>query len=95
MNNTLAVFQEISSLISLNSLFNKSIEIYDTIISLDQTIFTHLENQLFKLTIEDNEIFLSENDYLSSLLLFLLEHIPVEINLNLLTSTETDYHQIT
>ncbi|CAF0960507.1 unnamed protein product [Adineta steineri] len=95
MNNALAVFQEISSLISLNSLFNKSIEIYDTIISLDQTIFTQLENQLSKLTIEDNEIFSSENDYLSSLLLFLLEHIPVEINLNLLTSTETDYHQIT
>ncbi|CAF1009688.1 unnamed protein product [Adineta steineri] len=95
MNNALAVFQEISSLISLNSLFNKSIEIYDTIISLDQTIFTQLENQLSKLTIEDNEIFLSENDYLSSLLLFLLEHIPIEINLNLLTSTQTDYHQIT
>ncbi|UJR35972.1 hypothetical protein I4U23_028713 [Adineta vaga] len=84
-------FQEISSLIISNSSYNKSIESYD---SIDQSIFIQIENHLSKLTDKDDELFSSEFDYLSPLLLFLLEHIPLEIDLNVLTSTETNYHQI-
>ena len=93
MNGTMVIFQEISTLIASNSLYNKSIETYDSNIPLDKSIFTQLENQLSNLSIKDDELFSSKIDYLSPLLLFLLEHIPIEIDLNLLTSTQTDYHQ--
>jgi len=91
MNNTISIFEQISTLITSNSLYNKSIE---TITSIDESIFIQLENNLSKLTIKDEELFSLNIDYLSPLLLFLLEHIPLEINLNLLTSTQIDYHQI-
>jgi hypothetical protein len=89
-----AIFQEISPLITSNSLFNKSIETLDLNPSIDKSIFTQLENQLSELPINANELFSSPTDYLSPLLLFLLEHLPLEIDLNLLTSTQTDYHQV-
>jgi len=91
MNNTISIFEEISTLITSNSLYNKSIE---TITSIDKSIFTQLEICLSKLTNKDEELFSLNIDYLSPLLLFLLEHIPIEINLNLLKSTQIDYHQI-
>jgi hypothetical protein len=91
MNNTISIFEQISTLITSNSLYNKSIE---TVTSIDESIFIQLENTLSKLTIKDEELFSLNIDYLSPLLLFLLEHIPLEINLNLLTSTQIDYHQI-
>jgi len=94
MNNTISIFEEISILITSNSLYNKSIETFDVNTSIDKSIFIQLENYLSKLTIKDEELFLSKIDYLSPLLLFLFEHIPFEIDLNLLTSTQTDSYQI-
>jgi hypothetical protein len=91
MNNTISILEEILTVIKLNSFYNKTIETYS---SIDETIFIQLENELSKLGIKNKELFTSEIDYLSCLLLFLLEHIPFEINLNLLTSTQIDYHQI-
>ncbi len=86
MDNARSIFEE---LLTSNSLYNKSIETLDSNTSIDSTIFLQLENCLSKLTIKDEE-----SDYLSPLLLFLLEHIPLEIDLHLLTSIQTDYqHQ--
>lgn len=76
---------EFSTLITSNSFYDKPIETYKLV---DPSIFIQIENHLSKLT-NENEV-----DYLSPLLLLLLEHIPVEIDFNLLTSTETNYHQI-
>ncbi|CAF0735230.1 unnamed protein product [Rotaria sordida] len=94
MNNTISIFQNIDALITSKSLFNKSIETLGSITYPDQSIFIQLNDQLSELTVKDDELFTSKTDYLSSLLLFLFEHIPLEIDLNLLTSTQIDYHQV-
>ncbi|CAF3484321.1 unnamed protein product [Rotaria sp. Silwood1] len=94
MNTTVSIFQNIDTVITSKSLFNKSIETYDSITYPDQSIFIQLKDQLSELTVKDDELFTSKTDYLSSLLLFLLEHIPLEIDLNLLTSTETNFFQV-
>lgn len=94
MANTIDIFQEILILITPNSFYNKSIETSESMTCSDESIFTQLETHLCKLTPKADDLFTSETDYLSPLLLFLLEHIPLEIDLNLLTSTATDYHQL-
>jgi hypothetical protein len=86
MNNTISIFEEVSALVASNSLYNKSLET-----SIDKTIFNQLENCLSKLIIKDENLFLLNIDYLSPLLLFLLEHIPLEIDFNFLTSTKKIY----
>lgn len=94
MNNTISIFQTIDVLIKSEILFNKSEETLDSITCPDQSIFVQLKNHLSELTVKDDELFKSETDYISLLLLFLLEHIPLEIDLNLLTSTQVDYFQV-
>ena len=84
-----SIVEEISILINLNSFYSKSIENCQSDISIDKSVFEQLEVYLSKLTNPYEELLSSETDYLSSLLLFLLEHRPVEIDLNLLTSTQT------
>jgi hypothetical protein len=93
MDSTTGIFHEMATVITSNSSYNKSIETLGSTIPLDTLVFTRLDNQLSKLSINDEELFSSETDYLASLVLFLLEHIPLEIDLNSLTSTRTDYHQ--
>ena len=93
MNQSISIFQELSIVITSNSLYNKSIDTYDSIAPVDESVFTQLQSLLSNLTIKDDTLFSFEIDYLTPLLFFLLEHIPLEIDLNLLTSTQTDYHE--
>jgi hypothetical protein len=92
MSTALTIFQDISSLITPASTYNKSIEADDAGAPIDQSTFIQLEELVSKLTTQD-DLFELELDYLSPLLLFLLEHSPLEIDLNLLKSTETNYLQ--
>lgn len=69
--------EKISILITTNSLYNKSIE---NNISIDPTTFDQLEDLIRNKEIDD----------LASLLLFLLEHVPFEIDLNLMRLIEND-----
>lgn len=81
--------EDISRLIHSNSFYQKSIETLQANTSIDQSVFEQLEVYLSKLTNPEEELLSSETDHLSSILLFLLEHRPIEIDLNLLTSTDT------
>lgn len=71
----------VSLLITSNSLYNKSLDTLDSNPSIDQTIFHQLENEFST----NEQFFSSEIDILC---LFLLEHLPLEIDLNRLTSIE-------
>lgn len=77
-------YDQLSSLIALNTSYNKSIEIID---SLDPSIFDQLANLLDK----GQNDFAWKDENFSTWLLFLLEHIPVLIDLNALLSTDVDY----
>lgn len=68
------------------TIYNKPIDTQDSNQSIDPTVFIELENQL-------PTIITNDGDFIS-VLLFLLEHIPLEIDLNVLTSTETNFHQL-
>ncbi|CAF0831296.1 unnamed protein product [Adineta ricciae] len=68
------------------TIYNKPIETQDSNPSIDPTIFRELENQL--------PILIANDDDFISLLFFLLEHIPLEIDFNVLTSTETNFHSL-
>ncbi|CAF3370626.1 unnamed protein product [Rotaria socialis] len=94
MTNTISIFQDILTLITSKTLFDKSIETLESIVFPDQSTFTELNDKLSKCITKDDELFTSETDYLSPLLLFLLEHIPLEIDLNLLTSTQTNFYEV-
>ena len=83
-NGAKKVYEELSSLIVLNTSYNKSIEIVD---SLDPSIFDRLANLLDK----DRNSFAWKDENFSTWLLFLLEHIPVVIDLHALLSTDVDY----
>jgi hypothetical protein len=74
----------VSLLITSNCLYNKSLDILESNSSIDETIFHQLENDFFN----NKELISSNIDYLC---IFLLEHLPLEINLNLLTSTKKLY----
>lgn len=84
------IIEEILNLIHANSFYRKSIETFETNSSIDQSVFHQLQICLSKLEFLSLDI-----DYLSPLILFLLEHRPLEIDLNLLTSTDTNFQQQT
>lgn len=94
MNDTIQIFQNIHALSTSKSIYDKSIEIDGAITYPDETIFKQINEQLSKCTTKDDELLTCETDYLSPLLLFLLEHVPLEIDLDLLTSTETEFYEL-
>ena len=83
-----ALYEELSRVIALNSIYCKSIEIIDT---LDPSIFPQVTALVVNVLDKDNDFVALRNENFSRLLLFLLEHVPLEIDLNVLLSNDADY----
>lgn len=80
-------FDKIVQLITINSFYNKT----EKNIVIDQTIFDELEKFLKELTIPIDDIISSDIDYLSPILIFLLEHKTLEIHLQLFESNTKSF----
>ena len=80
------------ALVTTNSLYDKPVDVDSSIDVPDGNIFLQLQNHLSGLSTRDDDSLSSNIDYLPRVLLFLLEHLPLEIDLQALLVTQPDYH---